>query len=149
MGNPFIDDTKVVATGPNHFAATIREAWNLRPLPQGGIVTALALRAMEATLAHPDQRLRTLHTAFVAQVAAGPVTIEVELLRQGRSMSHLRAEGKNVDAPPGHVTTAIFGSTRDGFPFTDLEPPAGVAGPLECPSFRDGLPPGIEMTFQP
>lgn len=149
MGNPFAEDTKVTPVAPNRYDATIRDAWNLRPLPQGGIVTALALRAMAATLDHSEQRLRTLHTAFIAQVACGPVEIDVELLRAGRSMSHLRAEVKNVDAPRGHLTTAIFGSTREGFEFTDLEPPAGVSPPADCPSFRDPPPDNFEFAFEP
>jgi len=149
MGNPFADDTKVVALKPNRYEASIREAWNLRPLPQGGIVTALALRAMTDSLDHAEQRLRTLHTTFVAQVAAGPVTIEVELLRQGRSMSHLRAEVRNTGANVGHVTTAVFGATRPGFAFTDLEPPVGVPPPDDCPSFRDPPPEGFEFDFAP
>ena len=150
MGNPFADDTKVTRVGPNRYEAVIREAWNLRPLPQGGIVTALALRAMADTLDHPEQRLRTLHTAFVTQVACGPVAIDVELLRAGRSMSHLRAEVKNVDAARGHLTTAIFGSTRPGFAFADLEPPVGVPPPADCPSYRDPLPDGVEeVAFEP
>jgi acyl-CoA thioesterase len=147
MGNPFAEDTKVVAVEPNRYEANIREAWNLRPLPQGGFVTALALRAMADALGDPAQRLRTLHTAFVTQVAQGPVTIDVELLRRGRSMSHLRAEVMNTGAARGHVTTAIFGSTRPGFAFTDLEPPAGVPVPAECPSFRD--PPPVEWASGP
>jgi acyl-CoA thioesterase len=147
MGNPFADDTRVVALEPNRYEAAIRDAWNLRPLPQGGIVTALALRAMADALGDPAQRLRTLHTAFVTQVAHGPVTIEVELLRRGRSMSHLRAEVKNIGAARGHVTTAIFGSTRVGFAFTDLEPPADIPVPADCPSFRDPLPDDVEFEF--
>ncbi len=149
MGNPFTDGTTVTAVKPNRYEASIHEAWNLRPLPQGGIVTALALRAMTDALDHPDQRLRTLHTTFVAQVAAGPVTIDVELLRQGRSMSHLRAEVMNAGNHIGHVTTAVFGSTRPGFAFTDLEPPAGVPRPDGCPSFRDPPPDGFEFDFEP
>jgi acyl-CoA thioesterase len=149
MGNPFADDTKVTSVGPNRYEAEIPETWNLRPLPQGGIVTALALRAMTDALDHPEQRLRTLHTAFVTQVACGPVAIDVELLRAGRSMSHLRAEVTNTDAARGHVTTAIFGSTRPGFEFTDLEPPAGVPAPADCPSFRDPPPVEFEFDFGP
>lgn len=145
MGSPFADDTAVVAAGSGRYDAVIRPAWNLRPLPQGGVVTALALRAMIAELDHPEQRLRTLHTAFVAQVADGPVRIDVELLRAGRSMSHLRAEVRNPDAPRGHLTTAVFGATRDGFSFTDLEPPAEIRRPSECPSFRD--PPPEDWSF--
>ena len=116
---------------------------------KGGIVTALALRAMADTLDHPEQTLRTLHTAFVAQVACGPVEVDVELLRAGRSMSHLRAEVRNVGASRGHLTTAIFGSPRAGFDFTDLEPPVGVPVPADCPSFRDPPPVDFELDFEP
>ena len=141
MGNPFLDATTVGTAGPDRYEATIDEAWNLRPLPQGGIVTAIAVRAMAAALDDPSQRLRTLHSAYVAQVAHGPVTVSVDLLRRGRSMSHLRAEVRNPDAAYGHVTTAVFGAAREGFTFTDLRPPPDVPLPDECPSFRDPRPP--------
>lgn len=150
MGNVFADETAVErdpAGGPpgvgGRYRATIGEAWNLRPIPQGGIVSAIALRAMTAELDDPDQRLRTLHTTFAAQVADGPVDVDVEVLRRGRSMSHLRAEVRNPDATRGHLTTAVFGSRRQGFAFVDLEPPV-VPRPEECPSFRDPLPDGVE-----
>src|SRR3954470_20590968 len=145
MGNPFTDETAVTRLAPNRYSATVHEVWNLARVPQGGIVTAIALRAMTDALGHPEQTLRTLHTTFVAQVADGPVTIDVELLRQGRSMSHLRAEVMNTGAAVGHVTTAVFGAPRDGFAFTDLGPPADVPTPAECPSFRDPPPEALEF----
>jgi acyl-CoA thioesterase len=148
VGSPFLNETAVRANGPGRYSAEIDEAWNLRPLPQGGIVTALALRAMAAELDDPGQRLRTLHTSFVAQVAHGPVDVDVEVLRRGRSMSHVRAEVRNPGTPRGHLTTGIFGATREGFAFTDLRPPDDVPRPDECGSFRDPPPPGVE-TFEP
>ena len=148
MGNPFLDGTAVQRRDPGRYDATISEGWKLRPLPQGGVVTALALRAMTDALDEPSQRLRTLHTSFVAQVAAGPVELEVELLRRGRSMSHLRAEVRNPGSARGHLTTGIFGTSRTGFDFTDLEPPTDVAHPDDCPSFRDPPPEG-EVAFEP
>lgn len=148
MGNPFLDGTRVRRVEPGRYDAVIDEAWNLRPLPQGGVVTALALRAMADELGEPAQRLRTLHTSFVAQVASGPVEIEVELLRRGRSMSHLRAEVRNPGAARGHLTTGIFGTSRKGFDFTDLAPPSDVADPDDCPSFRDPAP-DDELAFEP
>jgi acyl-CoA thioesterase len=149
VGNPFIDGTAVTAIGDGRYRGEIDPVWNLRPLPQGGIVTATALRAMAAELDNPDERLRTLHTTFVAQVADGPVDIDVDVLRRGRTMSHLRAEIRNQGAPRGHVTTAVFGSSRRGFEFTDLRPPADVPRPEGCRSFRDPPPPGVEVDFQP
>ncbi len=144
VGNPFIDGTAVRATEAGRYEGEIDPAWNLRPLPQGGIVTAIAVRAMAAELDDPSQRLRTLHTTFAAQVADGPVEVDVEVLRRGRSMSHLRAEVRNRGAARGHLTTGIFGATREGFEFTDLRPPADVPPPTECGSFRDPVPPGVE-----
>jgi acyl-CoA thioesterase len=113
-------------------------------MPQGGIVAALAVRAMAAELGDAKQCLRTLHTTFVAPVAHGPVEIRVEVLRRGRSMSHLRAELRNPAAPHGHVTTAAFGSNRRGFEFTDLEPPSGFSPLSGSPSFRRPPPAGVE-----
>ena len=147
MGNPFFDSTAVTPVADGRYEAAVDEAWGLRPLPQGGIVTAIALRAMADALADPGQRLRTLHTTFVAQVGAGPVTIDVEVLRRGRSMTHVRGEVANAGSSRGHITTAVFGWARPGFAFTDLAPP-DVAGPLECPSYRDPPPPGVPA-FEP
>jgi acyl-CoA thioesterase len=146
--NPFFTTTGVTPAGPGRYGATIDETWKLRPLPQGGIVSALALRAMTEHLDDPGQTIRSLHTAFVGQVAHGPLSIDVELLRRGRSMSHLRAEASNPGSPRGHLTTGIFGSTRSGFSFTDLRPPVGVPTPDDCRSFRDPLPDGA-LQFEP
>jgi acyl-CoA thioesterase len=138
--NPFLATTTLADVGAGRFEASIDGSWNLRPLPQGGIVSALALRAMADVLGDPTQVLRSLHSTFAAQVADGSVSIEVELLRRGRSMSHLRAEVSNGVGARGHLTTGIFGSTRPGFSFTDLAPPDDRPLPDDCPSFRDPVP---------
>jgi len=142
VGAPFLNETAVraVEPGSGRYTGEIGEVWTLRPQPQGGLVTALALRAMAAELDDGSQRLRTLHTTFAAQVAAGPVEIDVEVLRRGRSMSQLRAEVRNPGASRGHLTTGIFGAGRDGFSFTDLRAPTGLPRPDDCPSFRDPIP---------
>jgi acyl-CoA thioesterase len=146
MGNPFSDATTVSPSEarPGRYHGAIDESWTLRPLPQGGIVAAVAVRAMAAELGDVGQRLRTSHTTFVAPVAVGPVEVDVEVLRRGRSMSHVRAELRNPGADHGHLTTAVFGSTRRGFEFTDLEPPDGFIPLSESPSFREPPPPGVE-----
>jgi acyl-CoA thioesterase len=136
--------TAVTAQEPGRYEGSIDPSWNLRPLPQGGIVSAIGLRAMADLLDDPSQQLRCLHTTFAAQVADGPVSIEVELLRRGRSMSHLRAEVSNPGAARGHLTTGIFGAPRTGFSFTDLDPPSERRPPAECRSFRHPPPPGVE-----
>jgi acyl-CoA thioesterase len=148
MANAFFEATKVRSTGAGRYSAELDDRWNLRPLPQGGIVTAIAVRAMQDELAHGEQRPRTLHTTFAAQVADGLLEIDVEVLREGRSMSQLRAEVRNAGTGRGHLTTCVFGATRDGFAFTDVRPPAEIPNPIDCRSFRDPPPEGTPE-FEP
>jgi acyl-CoA thioesterase len=140
----FAAATAVTEVAPGRYRGSIDPSWNLRPLPQGGIVSAMALRAMADMLGDPTQELRGLHTTVAAQVAHGPVSIDVDLLRRGRSMSQLRAEVSNPDAARGHLTTGIFGAPRTGFSFTDLAPPPDIPAPADCRSFRDPPPPGVD-----
>lgn len=145
--SPFASATTVERTSDGRYQSFLDDSWNLRPLPQGGVITAIALRAMSDALGDPSQSLRTLHTMFMGQVADGPLEIEVEVLRRGRSMSHMRAHVRNVGATNGHITTAVFGATREGFEFTELRRPP-VPPPDQCPSFRDPPPPGVPV-FDP
>lgn len=149
MGMGFTETTTVETIGDGRYRGFIDDSWTLRPLPQGGIVTAVGLRAMANELSDPGQDLRLLHTTYVAQVAGGPVEIGVEVLRRGRSMSHLRAEVTSAGQARGHVTTAVFGAPRRGFAFTDLEPPTDVPHPDDCPSFRDPTPAGVTFDQAP
>jgi len=115
-------------------------------VPQGGAVAALAARAMAAVLDAPDQRLRSLSAVFAGQVALGPVEIEVTVLRRGRSMSQLSATVTSPGQAAGLTALGVFGATRRGFEFTDLEFPP-VHGPEGLRSFRDPLPDDIDFTF--
>jgi acyl-CoA thioesterase len=142
VANAFLEATNLESRGEGRYLAFLDERWNLRPLPQGGIISAIAVRAMEMELAHDEQTPRTLHTTFAAQVAHGPLEIAVEVLRVGRSMSQLRAEVRNVGTARGHLTTCVFGAPRAGFDFTDLRPPDEIPDPAGCTSFRDPPPEG-------
>jgi acyl-CoA thioesterase len=115
-------------------------------VPQGGVVAALATRAMEAVLAEPTQRLRTMTVVFAGQVAAGDVDVDVAVLRRGRSMSQLTATVRNPGAAAGLTAVAVYGTERRGFSFVDVRPP-DVPGPEAAPSFRDGVPDDVDFTF--
>jgi acyl-CoA thioesterase len=83
---------------------------------------------------------------FAGQVATGPVEVEVEVLRRGRSMSQCTATVRNPGAEAGLTAVAVFGAPRRGFSFVDATPPA-VAGPDGVRSFRDPVPEGVDFTF--
>ena len=149
---PFAKQTTLVADpatpGPSgrgsgrhvRYLVDVDPRWNCPIVPQGGMMVAIAAKAMAVELAEPGQRLRSLTTVFAGQVPSGPVAIDVNVLRRGRSISQATAEVRSPGADAGHTTVAVFGRPRPGFEFTDLRMPA-VPPPHECPSFRDPLPP--------
>lgn len=140
----FLDATRVaaVADADSRYTALVGTDWNAPTYPCGGLVSAIALRAMEAALADPGQRLRTFATMFVSTVESGTLAIEVEKLRIGKRMSHLRANVHGEGRPGvGHLTTAAFGEARTGFDFTHGAPPE-VGPPGDYPGLATP-PPGV------
>jgi acyl-CoA thioesterase len=139
---PFAKQTTLVAdaSAPGRYRVDVDPRWNCPVVPQGGMMVALAAKAVAAELDHPDQRLRSLTTVFAGQIPAGSVVVDVTVLRRGRSMSQAMVDVRAPGAGAGHTTVAVFGQSRPGFEFTDFRMP-DVPPPYECPSFRDPLPP--------
>jgi acyl-CoA thioesterase len=119
----------------------VSDEWNAPIYPSGGVTTAIALRAMEAELESPELRLRSFSTMFVSTVAGGRIFVDVERIRLGRRMSHLRATVRSGAEGAGHVVTAAFGEIRDGFDFTYSTMPQ-VPMPEDCEPMPEP-PPGV------
>jgi acyl-CoA thioesterase len=133
------ESTAVEGIGPGRYRATIDDVWTLAMVPMGGVVLALAARAM-ATELGTGQPLRTIHGVFASPVHAGPIEADVRVLRRGRSASQASVDLGAPGAPPGFSALAVFGGDRPGFEFTELRCPE-VPGPEGQPSFRDPPPP--------
>jgi acyl-CoA thioesterase len=138
-----------VVADPGHagrYLVDLDPRWNCPIVPQGGTMTAVTAAAMAAEIGDPRQRLRTITTVFAAQVPAGPVTVDVTVLRQGRRATQAVATARAAGADVGHTSVAVFGPDGAGFEFTDLAMP-DVPGPADCPSFRDPPPPEFADAF--
>lgn len=131
---------------PGRYVTELSDAWNCPIVPHGGVVTAVAARAMALELDRPEQPLRTITAVFAGPVKPGAVEVDVTVLRRGRSISQASATLRNPGEDAGLTTLAVFGANKPGFEFTDLAPPVAPP-PDECRSFRD-LPPGVERPFQ-
>jgi acyl-CoA thioesterase len=140
------DDLELTDTGDGRFTTTISDAWELAVVPQGGVVAAIAARAMERALGVPDQTLRTMTAMFAGRVAGGAVEVDVRVLRRGRSMSQLTATVHNPGADAGLTAVAAFGGPRRGFEFTELVMP-DVPAPEDLRGFRDPVPDGVDFEF--
>lgn len=128
-------------TGDNRYRVDVDAAWNCPIVPHGGLVTAVAAKAAERALDRPEQRLRSVTTVFADAVQPGPVEIDVDVLRRGRSISQARVTLRNVGKDTGLTAITVFGDNRPGFSFTDLHPPAAPP-PEQCPSFSES-PDGV------
>lgn len=138
----FADTTTLTAdpTHPGRYRTHIGAEWQLAINPQGGIVAAVAARAMAHELGSDDQALRSFTGVFAGQVGVGPVEVDVTVLRHGRSVSQATATLTNTAAEAGFTAVAVFGTTRPGFAFTDLDHPEGIDTPDTYPSNRDPWP---------
>lgn len=96
-------------TVPGRYRADLSKAWQIFYV-FGGVTYSLALRAAEQHLARPDLQLRSASAAFCEAVPAGPIRIDVEVIRSGGAAAQvhvrLRPEGAITDAL---VVTAVFG----------------------------------------
>ncbi len=133
---------------PGRYRAKIGDDWNAAYSPFGGLLSALALRAMQRALGAAPHALRTATTIFSSPVSSGELEIDVQVLRAGRGMSQLSATLRNAgSSDPGHTTLAVFGADREtppAFEFTELAMPA-AAPPEQCP-LAPPLPPGLPFS---
>ena len=127
---------------PGVFAAEIPLGWDILDNANGGYLLALGARAMNqaAGRAHPVSV--TAH--FLAPAKAGPVTIETELVKTGRSFSTVRA---TITADRPIVTlVGAFGdvSSVEGPELITAQPPE-MPDPDDCTTIRPGdpFPPAI------
>ncbi len=120
------------------------DEWNAPVIPHGGMVTAIAARAMAHHLGIAEQPVRSVSVVFAGQVLAGDLNVQVTMIRKGRSISQLMATVTNDGSEAGLTAIAVFGASRPGFSFTDLTMPTAPHPDL-CGTFDDPPPSGIEI----
>jgi acyl-CoA thioesterase len=119
------------------FAADLDESWRSLSGIHGGYMTALAVRAAEATV--PNRTVRTVSTSFFRPAAPGPAELHIDVLRSGRSLttlvSSLRQGDREIAQTRITLIADVAGNDWDS-PVIDY--PAPLA---DCVSFTP--PPGI------
>lgn len=92
------------------YTATITANWLQGRTTFGGLTAALAQRAMMLTLDKPLP-LRGMNVQFMGPVGEGEVTIAVDVLRQGKSVTFLQASVCQ-NGRVGAMVQAAFGAAR-------------------------------------
>jgi len=86
----------------------------------GGLVAALVYESMRKQLLF-DAPVRCLQISFVGPVSSGPLTLESEVLRQGKSVSHVLGRGIQ-DGECKVIVQGSFGAARESL--IDVSGPA-------------------------
>lgn len=131
----FESDTAVAPAGDGAFDCEIHPAWWVIAGPNGGYVAAIVVRALEATVAE-GRPLRSLTVHYMRAPKAGPALIRTETVREGRSVSFLRATLHQGDRDCA-TAMAVFAADRDGLAFNTARPP-DVPRPEDTPARAEG-----------
>jgi acyl-CoA thioesterase len=84
-------------------------------IPSGGVVMSAAMRAIAAEIGDPELKPLSATTIFCAPVPAGPLVIDVVILRRGSLATQARAALSAAEGPsPGLEVVATFGRERPG-----------------------------------
>ena len=109
----------------DHFTLDVPAGWRQGRGVFGGLVVGALISAIEQRLADPARKVRSVTAELPGPVEAGTAEIAVEPLRQGKSVSTLRAQLSQHGEIQSHAV-AILGATRPGgaaLAWNDLAPP--------------------------
>jgi hypothetical protein len=104
---PFSEVTRLMAGSSGRFMGALSPHWTIGGRPNGGYLLAMLGRAAAAVSAHDHVIAASAH--YLLPPEPGPVTIEAEVLRQGRSASQVRARMDQEGRP---CVEALFTTAR-------------------------------------
>src|SRR5580698_8968595 len=91
----FSDVSKLFAVSPRTFGGVVNEEWTIGGKPNGGYLLSMMARAATSVVEH--EHVIAASTHYLHSPDPGPVEIETELLRGGRSASQVRCRMSQYD----------------------------------------------------
>jgi acyl-coenzyme A thioesterase PaaI-like protein len=142
----FSEVSTLAARGPGRFDAEVDAEWTIAGKPNGGYLLAMLGRAAVSVSEHGHVIAASAH--YVHSPEPGPVVVEADVLRAGRSASQVRTRMSQDGRPC--VEALITTSQLDGAaaPFWDLGLPA--VSPVtyeECARLIPHLPNGMRVAI--
>lgn len=135
MTESFANVTATTPVGdvPGAHTCDLHRSWDGPGVPHGGVLVAVALRALRAELGDASYALRSATATFCRRVGAHDLVVTAEVLRRGNLVAQVRGDlSARAHVGTGVEVIATFGRPRDGAQaFLDAAPP-DVAPPHEC-----------------
>jgi len=142
----FAEVSALVEGEEGRFSAEIDPEWTIRDKPNGGYLLAVLGRAATWRGAHDHVIAASAH--YLRSPDPGPVAIEAEVLRAGRSASQIRA--RLVQGGQACVEALVTASHLAGatVPYFDGGVPArGEAAFDDCPRLVSTMPGGMRVAI--
>jgi hypothetical protein len=142
----FSEVTALTGSGAGEFDGAVDSDWTIAGRPNGGYLLAMLGRAAIAVGPHPHVIAASAY--YLRAPRPGPVTIDAQLLRGGRSASQVRARMSQDDEP---CVEALFITSRldaSVAPFwEDGLPEPGGAEYDDCPRLVPELPGAVPVAI--
>jgi hypothetical protein len=138
--------TAVTTREPGRFSAELDPEWTIGGKPNGGYLLSMLATAATSIGAHPHATAASAH--YLHSPKPGPVLIETELLRAGRSASQIRARMEQDGRPcvEALITASQFGPVTT--PYWDRGLPELSQSRYEdCPRLVPHLPNGLPVAI--
>lgn len=143
----FGDVVAWASDGPEAWVGEVPREWMQGRASFGGIVAAVGMRALRASLG--DGRVpRSIHTSFFGPLGPGSARVTAEIVRRGRFVTHGRAELRQGDELQAQVT-ATFADDRDSGVVVDAPLRPARPGPegLQDLPYVEGVAPAFTRAF--
>lgn len=128
------------------FVASIHDKWTQGRSTFGGLTAAIGLRALRRVI--PDRPLASVDVAFIGPVGAGEVDIDVEVLREGKNVTH-GAAALRVGGSIAARVQAVYGAPRPSAISVPSPPPTPSGAPEDAPPlpYLEGVTPTFTQYF--
>jgi hypothetical protein len=120
MDGEFDRATAVRDAGGGTYAADVPASWDIRGNANGGLLLAMCARAMASSLGRPPL---TVTGHYLAPVPAGPCTIDVDVVREGRRMATAAATMHRDGRPLLRTLGTFAHQSEEGPRWIDGAPP--------------------------
>lgn len=137
--NRFDRDTAIEPRGDGRFDCKIEGEWHVERGPNGGYVSALVLRAMQAAVAEPARAPRSLNVHFCAPPRPGPARIETRIQRRGRTLTSVTARMLQGERVLTLATAALALPRAETLRYDDTQMPR-FPEPAACPELTGRFP---------
>jgi acyl-CoA thioesterase len=122
MTSHFDRDTALRPLGEGHFVGQVSPDFWVQAGPNGGYLSAIALRGAMAMVAESARVPRSLHVRFLAPPKAAEIELRAEVIRKGRSMTTVGVRMQQ-DGRDFLLASACFSEPYSALAFQDCVMP--------------------------